>query len=342
MITTIIFSIIIPFQISTAQAHSGRTDATGCHTNYSTGVYHCHNGYSDSTYSNSSNLDSTSTIDYQYKDSDSNGVNDYEQNASELAENIKSMGDDDGYSDAFYETYDPETNHDFSNAEYSWYKQGYDQGYKRQEIEMLIPVARDAGYNAGLLDDKMVVPEKFTISTDVQQSYEKGFVDGQTQNWLNQANEAASTFTAISFPSDLPQSVKESAQKKYDELIQKKAYDQGYESAFQHETVVLPSIYEENSVLEEEFINGFNSNNEVKKYLDRAYNEGKYLEEYSPPTRLRGNNKDQLYRKYYEKGKLETIKKYKIGFGIVSTIIVIVVITYFVIRKKKRAIEKTG
>ncbi|WP_082699561.1 YHYH domain-containing protein [Novosphingobium barchaimii] len=29
-------------QTQTAQ-HSGGTDANGCHTNHSTGVYHCHN-----------------------------------------------------------------------------------------------------------------------------------------------------------------------------------------------------------------------------------------------------------------------------------------------------------
>lgn len=28
--------------ISTAFAHSGRTDKNGCHTNHKTGVYHCH------------------------------------------------------------------------------------------------------------------------------------------------------------------------------------------------------------------------------------------------------------------------------------------------------------
>jgi hypothetical protein len=28
---------------STSAQHSGGTDANGCHTNHSTGVYHCHN-----------------------------------------------------------------------------------------------------------------------------------------------------------------------------------------------------------------------------------------------------------------------------------------------------------
>jgi len=28
--------------VSTAMAHSGGTNAAGCHTNHKTGVYHCH------------------------------------------------------------------------------------------------------------------------------------------------------------------------------------------------------------------------------------------------------------------------------------------------------------
>lgn len=31
-----------PTSTPTAPQHSGGTDASGCHTNHSTGVYHCH------------------------------------------------------------------------------------------------------------------------------------------------------------------------------------------------------------------------------------------------------------------------------------------------------------
>lgn len=33
---------IIIMTTSVAWAHSGGTDAKGCHTNHKTGVYHCH------------------------------------------------------------------------------------------------------------------------------------------------------------------------------------------------------------------------------------------------------------------------------------------------------------
>lgn len=36
------FALAIVVAASLAQAHSGGTDAQGCHTNRKTGVYHCH------------------------------------------------------------------------------------------------------------------------------------------------------------------------------------------------------------------------------------------------------------------------------------------------------------
>lgn len=37
-----IIAIAITLAASFAQAHSGGTDSAGCHTNRTTGVYHCH------------------------------------------------------------------------------------------------------------------------------------------------------------------------------------------------------------------------------------------------------------------------------------------------------------
>lgn len=37
-----IVAIAIVLAAGFAQAHSGGTDAAGCHTNRTTGVYHCH------------------------------------------------------------------------------------------------------------------------------------------------------------------------------------------------------------------------------------------------------------------------------------------------------------
>jgi hypothetical protein len=59
---------------------------------------------------------------YQYKDNDHNGGNDYKQDRNELAENLKSIGDKDGYKDVHLGSYNSDADTDLSNTEYSWYK----------------------------------------------------------------------------------------------------------------------------------------------------------------------------------------------------------------------------
>ncbi|MEE3649443.1 MULTISPECIES: YHYH domain-containing protein [unclassified Brenneria] len=43
LIVAIITSGFLAMTASSAFAHSGGTDANGCHTNHKTGDYHCHN-----------------------------------------------------------------------------------------------------------------------------------------------------------------------------------------------------------------------------------------------------------------------------------------------------------
>jgi hypothetical protein len=49
--TLVALTAVVPFN---ADAHSGRTDANGCHTNRKTGEYHCHGGGSSSSSNSSS------------------------------------------------------------------------------------------------------------------------------------------------------------------------------------------------------------------------------------------------------------------------------------------------
>lgn len=60
-LTAVLASIIALALIGSAQAHSGRTDASGCHNNRQTGGYHCHGGGSSSSPSRS-----TGDYDYDY------------------------------------------------------------------------------------------------------------------------------------------------------------------------------------------------------------------------------------------------------------------------------------
>ena len=54
-----IFGLLLTSVITPSLSHSGRTNSSGCHTNHSTGDYHCHNG--GSSRSGSSNPSRTAT-----------------------------------------------------------------------------------------------------------------------------------------------------------------------------------------------------------------------------------------------------------------------------------------
>jgi hypothetical protein len=55
-----------------------------------------------------------------------------------------------------------------------------------------------------------VIPAKYLISEEVQRLYGSGFVRGQKEKWVKFAEETASSFKPLSFPDELPQTVKES------------------------------------------------------------------------------------------------------------------------------------
>ncbi len=46
LICTLIVCLVLPSVVLVTDAHSGRTDGSGGHTNHSTGEYHYHHGYS--------------------------------------------------------------------------------------------------------------------------------------------------------------------------------------------------------------------------------------------------------------------------------------------------------
>lgn len=335
----LLFMAIFSFSASTTFAHSGRTDASGCHTKSSTGEYHCHNGYSSDSYSDNS---SATNYDYQYKDNDHNGVNDYNQDTNEFNENLKSMGDEDGYQDAASDTYDLDlVMNNLSNAEYSWYKLGYDEGYNRRRLQILKDEANVEGYHLALSTDEKVIPAKYTITKEVQGLFENAFIKGQKEKWEKKAVEAAASFITFSIPEDLPQEVKESAQKTYDsrfELEKKTIYEEGYKSAFYDEKLTLPYNYEKVPLMKEQFEKGFNENKEISTYHAQAYNDGKQGKALDIPYEVSINGGDELYRKHFEKGRKE--RNLKLGItGLAIVPFLIAIILFFRKRKRKKVVD---
>ncbi|MFC0445355.1 YHYH domain-containing protein [Pseudidiomarina halophila] len=61
-----IITILIVFINVNAEAHSGRTNAAGCHTNNKTGNYHCHNAKTPTTTTYCHVFNGTSRCGYAY------------------------------------------------------------------------------------------------------------------------------------------------------------------------------------------------------------------------------------------------------------------------------------
>lgn len=79
-----------------------------------------------------------------------NGINDYNQDTNELNQTLKSMGDEDGYQDTDSGTYNLELAiSNLSNAEYGWYKLGYDEGYDRRRLQIVQIEAKVEEYHLG-------------------------------------------------------------------------------------------------------------------------------------------------------------------------------------------------
>ncbi|TDL63964.1 hypothetical protein E2R56_26290 [Rhodococcus qingshengii] len=120
-----------------------------------------------------------------------------------------------------------------------------------------------------------VIPAKFTITKEVQELFENAFIKGQKEKWEKVAEEAASSFTSFTIPENLPQEVKENAQKTYDirfKLEKKTAYEEGYASAFYDERLTLTNKYEQVPLMKELFEKGFHDNTEISTYPAPAYN----------------------------------------------------------------------
>lgn len=313
-----------------ANAHRGRTDASGCHNDYSNGTYHCHNGGSSSS----------SSHEYKYKDVDQNGINDYEQDRDEIAKNIQSKGLWEGYSDATSGEYDPTASyHDYTNAEHNWFKLGYEKGYTEMRIKVLELEANREGYQSGLKTDDKSVPSKYLEYESVQASYDKGFEKGQTEKWKKLAEETAMSYKIMNYPDTLAATVKETAEKKYKQIYEKElknAYEMGYSSAFKDETIRIPKKIENAPAMIEQYKKGFHDNTEVLRYKEHAYKNGLKGKKYEVPSDVLENDAVDIYKKHYDKGKAKYWKTVFKWGSMVVLALVIVIISIFIYKKRKK------
>jgi hypothetical protein len=244
-------------------AHSGRTDGSGCHTNHSTGVYHCHNGSSDSSSSNP--VRKSTPEPKRDKDVDHNFVNDYEQDQEELLLNLNNLGGSDGFlaAETGVNQLKPKTS-EFTNAEYNAYKKGYEEAYKIKKFEMIKDEASKVGYALGEGTDNLVLPAKYN-QPELIEAFERGFNNALNTKWGNIAYETAKQFKDFNLPTDLPQNVKDYARLRYNAEIKVQeeiAFTKGYTYGLERDKIKFPSEIEKSNTLKKAFEKGFKQSKE--------------------------------------------------------------------------------
>lgn len=63
---SLVLTILCLSSFTAAEAHSGRTNAAGCHTNSKTGDYHCHNAKTPTTATYCHVINGSSRCGYAY------------------------------------------------------------------------------------------------------------------------------------------------------------------------------------------------------------------------------------------------------------------------------------
>lgn len=285
-------------------AHPGRTNSEGCHTNHSTGTYHCHNGSGSGSSGNN------------YRDSEA-----YEKYKEEQLEKAYDEGFQYGINGksikSHYENYKKEYEESF--------RAGFENGQKLYE---LINEARRVGYKQGLETDDESIPSKYKEPENVYRAFFLALRNGQVEKWREYVEEKAHRFEKMALPSHLHSDVRSELRKIYDEIIERKAYEQGYSDAFKMETMIVPEQFEAYPYLKKQYAKGYENNVEISEYIEEAYESGKSGEPLEISNHIEKEGAGELYKKYYNKGKHERIEKYIFTFLGISISVVVIVLIY--------------
>ncbi|WP_420849654.1 YHYH domain-containing protein [Peribacillus tepidiphilus] len=288
-------------------AHPGRTDGNGGHTcrtncekwGLDYGEYHYHNGGSSGS-GGGSFSGSTSTVQPSGP------------SPEEIAEREKSQGEKDGYAaglEAGYEGKTESPSPTGSDAYIEGYNAGYKNGYTKgaKKLETDKSKAQNEGYEFGKKNDSITIPKAYQNNAYLKAAFEEGF------------NKAVSERDELKKKEYNKQGYNDGKKDIYNEPkdvkdIYIKAYKEGYEKAQAelketylqqgHEAAFKSLVYEEPKLDNAKFIDwykeGFESNKEVKKIKDAAYNLGLSGEQYKIPQEY--VKAEKIYRHYYEKG----------------------------------------
>lgn len=291
---------IILFSVATSSfAHPGRTDSNGGHTcrtncekwGLEYGEYHYHNGGGSTGGSAApSNAPSQAEIDAQDRTKGENeGYNSgYEDGYAAASKNAKGTG-----SVAYNEGFN------------TGYEKGYNEGLKKLESEKI--TAQKEGSLLGEKNDTLSVPEKYSKNTVLQTVFTNAFntsVEKRDKAAIAKYSKAGVLDGLKDSKQDLGK-LKASYLEAYEKGFQKglselksKYVKQGYNAAFKMLKYQAPKIA--NAKYVSWYKEGFESNKEVQKIQDEAFNLGDNGEDYSIPEKYK--HAEIVYKHYYNKG----------------------------------------
>ncbi|MEH7530071.1 YHYH domain-containing protein, partial [Priestia megaterium] len=323
VLLTLIFLMESSYIVS---AHPGRTDGNGghyCRTNcekwgYEYGEYHYHNG-------SSSNVTSDD-VETEIQTDTETSQEDLEEIYDQLSKEGYEIGYQDGYNQRSYEEFHEEKYSVLSNAEYSWYKKGYDEGFstgkerknaevsKQQEEEF--NEGKEAGaskahndfkngniqissssnkdksnsWNEGFSQayEKTVVSLKLT-----DEAYKEGYDQGESQQTMKIKNSYLNNSDASkAFESGF----KEAKKKEYKQKGFQQALSQGGDN--------LPSYI--SHIYISSFKKGYKEGKkEITSLKKDAYAAGKSGNKFVVPDKYKTKNIEEVTQATYKKGQDE-------------------------------------
>jgi hypothetical protein len=323
---------------NTVNAHPGRTDANGGHTcrtncekwGLKYGEYHYHNG---GGFGGGSSSGSTSTVQPSGP------------SPEEIAEEReKSQGEKDGYAAGLKAGYEgkpdipsPSGSYAYQEGYNAGYEKGYAEGAKKLEVEK--PKARNEGYEFGKKSDSIIIPKKYQNNEHLKAAFEEGFRKAVFERDEAKKKEYAKLGyqDGIKDIKNEPKDVKaiyisaylEGYEKGQQEL-KKRFFKQGYDAAFKMLEYKKPKLEKEKYI--KWYKEGFESNKEVKKIQEVAFELGKNGENYSLPKEYA--HAEPIFKHYYNLGLEENKKeKTQTTLGIGAIILGWIVRRFYVAKK---------
>ncbi|WP_338749878.1 YHYH domain-containing protein [Bacillus sp. FJAT-52991] len=304
---------ILTFSIATSSlAHPGNTDGNGghyCRTNcakwgLADGEYHYHNGGGGSSNDSSSNGGGSSS-------SPSNEPSPAEIAAQKEATD-RANGEKEGYDSGYADGYAAASKSaqgsgtDSYNEGYKTeYEKGYTEGEEKLKAEKI--TAQKEGSALGQKTDTLSVPDKYIENAALKDAFTAAF----NKAVKDRDEVAIAKYTDMGYEDGLQDmrqtldNMKESYHQAYEDGFKKglaefknKYVQQGYNAAFTTLKYQAPNIDDEKYIAW--YKEGFESNKEVLKIQEAAFELGNSGEEYALPEKY--EHAEVVFKHYYDKG----------------------------------------